>query len=122
MEIDLGEWQGLREEEIKSRNPEEFHAYWNEPSSFESIGGESFMDVKRRISEFLLELEQTKPTGNILVVTHGVVIKALYLLCRNESIEHIWKPPFIHGTSLTIIRVEAGIMELCLEACTNHCS
>ena len=122
MEIDLGEWQGLKEDEIKSRYPKESHAYWHEPAIYESLGGESFFDVKQRVAEFLEDLDKTKPTGNILVVTHGVVIKALYLLCRNESVENLWNPPFIHGTSLTIIHVENGELKLHMEACTAHCS
>ena len=122
MEIDLGEWQGLKEEEIKKRDPERFEAFWHNPALYESIDGESFSDVKERFSEFLLDLDKTKPTGNVLVVTHGVVIKALYLLCRNEPVEQLWDPPFIHGTSLTIIAVENGELKLHTEACTKHCS
>lgn len=122
MEIDLGEWQGLKEEEIKRRDPERFEAFWNNPSSYESADGESFYDVKKRVADFLLDLDKTNPTGNVLVVSHGVVIKALYLLCRNESVENLWNPPFIHGTSLTIIRVENGEFILQTEACTKHCS
>ncbi len=122
MEIDLGEWQGLKEDEIKSRYPEKAEAFWHIPSSYESVDGESFFDVKKRVAAFLEDLDKTKPTGNVLVVTHGIVIKALYLLCRNESVENLWKPPFIHGTSLTIIHVENGELKLHTEACTAHCS
>lgn len=122
LEMDLGEWQGLKEEEIKKQDPERFEAFWNNPTLYESIDGENFSDVKKRVAEFLLDLDKTKPTGNVLVVTHGVVVKALYLLCKNESVEHLWNPPFIHGTSLTIIRVENSKFTLQTEACTKHCS
>lgn len=122
MEIHLGAWQGKVEEDIQREYPEQFHAYWNEPASYVSVGGESFHDVKERIHKFLQELEKNTPNGNVLVVTHGVVIKALYLLCRNAPIEEIWAPPFIHGTSLTKIHMQDGRMELILEGCTAHCS
>ncbi|MEH7123269.1 histidine phosphatase family protein [Bacillus sp. JJ1773] len=121
MEIHLGDWQGKVEEDIEKEYPDHFHAYWNLPALYESVGGESFSDVKERILEFLLELENATPSGNVLVVTHGVVIKALYLLCRNAPIEEIWNPPFIHGTSLTTIKMQDGKMELILEGCTAHC-
>ncbi|MBS4192539.1 histidine phosphatase family protein [Bacillus sp. FJAT-49705] len=120
MEIDMGDWQGLREDEIEKLYLGQFHAFWNDPAAYKSVGGESFFDVKKRISEFLADLERTVPTGNVLVVTHGVVIKVLYLLCRNAPIEELWNPPFIHGTSLTIIQVQDGKMELLLEGCTEH--
>ncbi|MEH7344474.1 histidine phosphatase family protein [Bacillus sp. JJ1532] len=121
MEIHLGDWQGKVEADIEKEYPTHFHAYWNLPALYESVGGESFSDVKERILEFLLELEKATPSGNVLVVTHGVVIKALYLLCRNAPIEEIWNPPFIHGTSLTTIKMQDGKMELILEGCTAHC-
>ncbi|MBY0121182.1 histidine phosphatase family protein [Bacillus sp. S/N-304-OC-R1] len=122
MEIHLGAWQGKVEADIEREYPEQFHAYWNQPESYVGVGGETFLDVKKRIHKFLLELEKTTPNGNVLVVTHGVVIKALYLLCRNAPIEEIWAPPFIHGTCLTVINVQNGKMELLLEGCTAHCS
>ncbi|WP_066301731.1 histidine phosphatase family protein [Bacillus sp. FJAT-29937] len=121
MEIHLGDWQGKVEADIEKEYPDLFHAYWNLPALYESVGGESFSDVKERLLEFLLELEKATPSGNVLIVTHGVVIKALYLLCRNAPIEEIWNPPFIHGTSLTKIKMRDGKMELILEGCIAHC-
>lgn len=121
MEIHLGDWQGKVEEEIQREHPEQFHAYWNEPSTYVSSGGESFFEVKERITTFFKELSESTLDGNVLIITHGVVIKALYLLCRNASVERIWDPPFIHGTSLTVIHIDDGKMELALEGCIAHC-
>lgn len=121
MEIDLGDWQGKTETEIEKNYPEQFHAFWNEPAAYKSLDGESFLDVKKRLSEFLLDLKRTTPNGNVFVVTHGVVIKALYLLCRNTPVAEIWDPPFIHGTSLTLVRMQNEKMELLLEGCMAHC-
>ncbi|WP_226087678.1 histidine phosphatase family protein [Mesobacillus sp. S13] len=122
MEIHLGAWQGKTENEIKSLYPEEFEAYWNEPEDYESVGGESFLQVQQRLVEFLEDLEKNVRDGNVLIVTHGVVIKNLYLLCRNSSIKHLWEPPFIFGTSLTIVKLDVGKKELQLEACISHCT
>lgn len=121
-EINLGPWQGKTEEEIKTQFPEQFHFYWNEPQRFENILGENFLDVKNRIENFFNELKREQPTGNVLVITHGVVIKSLYLLCRGVGVEKIWDPPFIHGTSLTIIEIQDGIQKLVLEGCIDHCN
>ncbi|WP_404332767.1 histidine phosphatase family protein [Mesobacillus maritimus] len=121
-EIDLGAWQGKTEEEIKTQFPEQFHFYWNEPQRFENIHGENFLDVTKRIKDFFNELERKTPTGDVLVITHGVVIKSLYSLCRNAGVEKIWDPPFIHGTSMTIIEIQDGIQKLVLEGCIDHCN
>ncbi|MCM3584413.1 histidine phosphatase family protein [Mesobacillus maritimus] len=121
-EINLGPWQGKTEEEIKTQYPEQFHAYWNAPALFTNASGESFVDVKERVKDFFLELERNHSSGNILIVTHGVVLKTLYLLCRNAPIDEVWAPPYIHGTSLTVINLENGKQKLLLEGCTKHCN
>jgi broad specificity phosphatase PhoE len=122
MEIDLGHWQGKTDSEVKSLYPESYSAYWNEPEAYAGEGGETFLQVQERLMEFLVELEKKVKDGNVLIVTHGVVIKTLYLLCRNTSIKQLWDPPFIYGTSLTIITLEGGKKELMLDACISHCS
>lgn len=121
MEIDLGAWQGKTESEIKSLYPTQYDFYWNQPSMYENPDGERFIDVMNRVDSFLEELVETTPSGNMLVVTHGVVLKTLYLLCRNAPIDQLWEPPFIHGTSLTIVRLHNGEKELMLEGCMAHC-
>lgn len=121
LEIHLGAWQGKTEAELKELFPSQFHSYWNQPGSYENQEGERFIDVKKRVSEFLEDLERQFPSGNVLLITHGVVIKALYLICRDVPVEEIWNPPFIHGTSLTIIQLQGGRKELLLEGCIEHC-
>lgn len=121
MEISLGDWQGKTEDEIKALFPSQYDLYWNHPSKYENPEGERFIDVMDRVANFLEELVNTTPSGNVLVVTHGVVLKTLYLLCRNASIDQLWDPPFMHGTSLTIVKLHNGKKELVLEGCMAHC-
>jgi broad specificity phosphatase PhoE len=121
MEIHLGNWQGKTEDEIKEKHSDQFHLYYQQPELFENPEGENFFDVKNRAEAFLTQLEQETSSGNVLVVTHGVFLKTLYLLCRDSPVEHVWQRPFIHGTSLTIIGIENGRKELLLEGCIQHC-
>jgi len=121
-EINLGEWQGKTEDEIKAKFPQQFHFYWNQPANFQNEEGENFTDVKNRVADFFRELEAESPSGNILIVTHGVVIKSLYLICRKSPLEEVWNPPFIYGTSLTIIEIHDGVTKLLLEGCIDHCN
>ncbi|WP_258309736.1 hypothetical protein [Cytobacillus oceanisediminis] len=43
------------------------------------------------------------------------------MLCRNASVERIWDPPFIHGTSLTILRIHSDKKEFLVEGCMADC-
>ncbi|WP_210366680.1 histidine phosphatase family protein [Bacillus sp. REN3] len=120
MEIHLGPWQGMTESEIKEKFPEEFDLYWNQPDAYVTKLGETFADVKNRLALFLDDLEKNIPDGNVLIVTHGVVIKTLYLLCRGASIREIWNPPYIDGTSLTIVEISEDQRKLVAEASLEH--
>ncbi|WP_053363107.1 histidine phosphatase family protein [Bacillus sp. FJAT-27251] len=121
MEIHLGNWQGKTENEIKEQYPEEFYLYYHRPELFQNPEGESFFEVKKRAESFLHRLEQETSSGNILVVTHGVFLKAMFLICRDAPIERIWQPPYLHGTGLTIVEIASGEKKLLLEGCVEHC-
>nr|WP_071459746.1 histidine phosphatase family protein [Bacillus mediterraneensis] len=120
MEIDLRDWQGMTDEEVRECYPSFHHHYYNQPELYDGGSGESFLDVMARLDAFLNELSHSSYTGNVLIITHGIVIKTLYLLCRNLPVDRIWDPPFIHGTSLTIMELDKGKRELVLEGCMAH--
>ena len=58
---------------------------------------------------------------NILIVSHAVTIKTIYALINNYKIEEFWTPPYIDGTSLTVIELDEKEMKIILEADTSHC-
>lgn len=119
MEIDLGEWEGRTVDEIQQSEPELYHLYQEEPSQFKGTG-ETFVDVKNRLEEVLAELEEAYPSGQLLIVTHGVVIKVLQTIFKERSLDLVWESPFIEGTSLTIAKIEDGKRELILEGDVSH--
>lgn len=119
-EIYLGEWQGKTFEEIKEIDADLFDDYWNRPALYRSKTGENFQDVKNRVAEFLEDAEMRYTGQTILIVTHSVVIKTLLMICKNNPIEEIWAPPFIEGTSLTILQIKNGTKKLLLEGDLSH--
>jgi broad specificity phosphatase PhoE len=120
MEIHLGQWQGKTGDEIKMLFPEQYGYYWNEPAKFENPEGETFPDVKTRLAGFLQELGDSRSTGKILIVTHAVVIKTAVMLANKVTVNEIWEPPFIHGTSLTHMTYRDGVLELVLAGDLSH--
>lgn len=121
-EINLGNWQGMTHEEIKAADPYRYDCYFHHPDLYkqDKMGGENFSDVKTRLEEFLGNLEETYQAGNVLIVTHGVVIKVLQMICKNKSVGDIWEPPIIEGTSLTIVKVEKGKRKIIIEGDISH--
>ncbi|MEQ2528698.1 histidine phosphatase family protein [Robertmurraya yapensis] len=119
MEIDLGEWEGRTVDEIQQSEPELYHLYQDNPSQFKGTG-ETFADVKNRLEAVLAELVEAYPSGNLLIITHGVVIKVLQAIFKTRSLDLVWEPPYIEGTSLTIAKIEDGKRELLLEGDIAH--
>lgn len=119
-EINLGEWEGQTQEDLIDMYPEEYYAFWNTPHLYTTNSGESFEQLQERVLRFLHRILSKHKDGNVLIVTHTVLIKALLLHCKNLSIEELWAPPYIHDTSLSLIEVEDGEMTIKLEGDISH--
>lgn len=120
MEIQLGNWQGKTLDEIQAMDPERYDCYRYHPRLFKIDEGEAFHDVKVRLEGFLQSIEDTYQSGNLLIVTHGVVIKTLQMICKNKLFDQFWEEPDIEGTSLSIVNVEDGKKEFLLEGDISH--
>ncbi|WP_353477936.1 bifunctional histidine phosphatase family protein/GNAT family N-acetyltransferase [Halobacillus sp. ACCC02827] len=118
-EIHLGEWEGRTQEEIKTDFPESFDMFWNAPHRYLPHGGETFEAFRSRIDAFLDSLAYHS-NQNVLIVAHAVVIKCMMLILNGKPLASLWDPPFIHGTSVTVVRLEDGQCEVLLEGDTSH--
>jgi broad specificity phosphatase PhoE len=74
-EIYLGDWEGLRTEELAQRFPEAW-ARWTEEPDWDLVpGGEGSALFEERVSAALDAIFERHPHGDVLVVTHGGVIQ-----------------------------------------------
>jgi broad specificity phosphatase PhoE len=72
-ECDVGRWEGLDWQTIRSRDADAYRRYTHNPAEFGYPGGESFTDVYRRVSACLEEVLRAHAGQAILVVGHHVV-------------------------------------------------
>jgi broad specificity phosphatase PhoE len=84
-EIAYGQWEGKTPEEVNRRFHDEYVSWladagWNAPT-----GGERGVDVARRSSGVLEEIERTHPSGNVLVVSHKATTRIM--LCSLLGID-----------------------------------
>jgi broad specificity phosphatase PhoE len=89
-EIDFGEWEGLTAEEIAARDPEPYAGWMLDKAEFAYPGGESTRDFRARVVRALHELLTTAPDGDLLLVVHKGVIRAVLteLLQPDDSPRH----------------------------------
>ncbi len=78
-EMDVGEWENLTFDEIRSRYPEDYAARGEHPGTIPPTGGENFSDAGARLLDCLERIMARTP-GDAAVVTHSGVIRGA--LCR----------------------------------------
>ena len=108
-EIYLGEWEGLRTDEIADRFPEAWASWVEEPDWDCVPGGEGAAAFDARVGSALEQMLGRHPHGDILVVTHGGVIQmALHRIVGRPSRGLF---PFkIQNASISVIEKRDGRM------------
>ncbi len=81
-EINLGEWDGLAQEEVRRNFPVEYEKRGLNPAGFRPENGESFFDVSCRAVPAFEKIIRSTAEGNILIVGHAGVNRVIlsYLL------------------------------------------
>lgn len=119
-EIHLGELEGLTQEEIVEIYPDFQSHFWQNPHEYKAQSGEDFYNVRERVEKALERIISENPEGNVLIVTHGVVLKTFHSYFKNLPMARLWDPPFIYDTSLTIIEVENNKFKVIVEGDISH--
>ena len=88
-EMSFGQWEGLSWAEITEKYPAEFKA-WNDDRTVTIPGGESYINLTRRI---IPELRRAceKSDGDFAIVAHGAVIMAMHVIYEGIEFESIDK-------------------------------
>ena len=119
IEIQLGEWQGLHEDEIKRSWPELWNQSQIDPSELALPGGESFGQVAVRAVRAFEMILGASSGGQTLIVTHDIIVRILvaHVLGVPNS---IYRRLDISNASLSIIRDMDGKRTLVTLNDTSH--
>ncbi len=119
-ELGFGSWEGMEIDEVKRLYPEEYDTHLNDPGAYiSSNGGESFQVLFDRVKEFIDEIKELD-AKNILLVTHGVTVKALLMILKGLNIDEFSKLPVFTGTALNVCEYDGEKFEFLLEGDTSH--
>lgn len=88
-DLDFGEWQSLSEQVVRQRYPTLLDEWHNSPHKIKMPGGESLEDVRRRAVEVVSNI-LPEYHGNVLLVSHRVVIKVLVCSLLGLDNSHFW--------------------------------
>ncbi len=84
-EIAYGQWEGKTPEEVNRDFHDDYVRWLADPGWNAPTGGEKGIDIARRASEVLEEIEQKYDRGNVLLITHKATIRIM--LCSLLGID-----------------------------------
>ena len=105
-EMSFGAWEGCLRTDVASRFPDLYGVWWKTPQLARLPEAEMLDDVTRRVHEALDGLRARHDGQQVILVTHGVVIRLLVLAALGLGPERLW----------SLEASPAGITELEFEA------
>ncbi len=105
-EMDLGVWVGHTTAEIAERYPAEWKAFRSTTLECRATGGESRRELLERVSNFFHAAAARHPGQNVLVVTHGGVLRAFFLMLMGGSLNERALLPSTGNTGITTVRYD----------------
>ncbi|MCI1944458.1 alpha-ribazole phosphatase [Clostridium luticellarii] len=103
-EMDFGSFEGKNYRDIKKLYPKEWEVWCSDWKNQSPPGGESYIQFYSRIHGFMddiLKLDRE----NILIVTHGGVVRSVYCYILNGNLDFFWKFASKNG-DVTLIKYE----------------
>lgn len=78
-ELNIGEWEGLTWQEIRSTWPDGWQARLNDLVNYRVPGGENLLDVETRVMPVINDIVERHKDQEVLVVGHGGVNRIILL-------------------------------------------
>lgn len=104
-EVDLGAWQGLDDDEVAIRFPDEWEA-WTSGRDIKRGGGESYAEVKIRVAGALERLIDKHHGQVIGAVSHGAAIKVFVAHVLGLPLERLRFFMAATNTALNLIEID----------------
>ncbi len=105
-ELAYGAWEGLTQADVAATSPDALRRWKRHPHRMQFPGGESLIDVRRRVDAFLSEASES--LSPVVAVTHGAVMRVAILACsgrplasyRDVRVPNASVTMFVPGTNL----------------------
>lgn len=102
-ELDMGKFTGMGYDEIYKSHGNVFLKFYNEELEIAHNGVETFVQVKKRVTDMVSDAARLHPDQNVVLVTHMDPIKAMLSIAWNLSPEILFGLVIANG-SLNVFR------------------
>ncbi|MEN8907114.1 MAG: histidine phosphatase family protein [Clostridiales bacterium] len=119
-EINGGDWEGQRWDELSYKWPKEYDTWENKPHIHQMPNGESMNEFYSRIKSVIDDLVTNNKGENICVFTHGTVIKALMCYFYGYSLEKMIIVRWFDNTAISIVDFSDNGIKVIVEGNDDH--
>jgi broad specificity phosphatase PhoE len=103
-EINIPHWDGRTKEEIRAAFGDEYPTWLRNPAQFALPGCETLAEVRDRGIQALERFVNDEPVGNLLLVSHLIVLRCLVLSCRNMTLQEFRTIRIDNGSVVRLMR------------------
>lgn len=90
-ERNFGLWEGMSFDEIREKYPREFDAWAGNPLKFSPMGGETTLEMQKRVINALDEIIRNHNGEHIAIVSHGGVNRIILCHILDIPLENIFR-------------------------------
>ncbi|MDU1909974.1 histidine phosphatase family protein [Fusobacterium sp.] len=122
-EISMGDIEGVPRSEFEEKYPKEFYNFFNNPVDYDPkiYHGENYYEVIERVKKGLDKLlSYLNNNDKVVVVTHGVTLKALFHIITKEKMDELGAAKVPQNTSVSIVKYENGKFNIEVFSDTSH--
>lgn len=122
-EISMGDIEGVPRSEFEEKYPKEFYDFFNNPVDYDPkvYHGENYYQVIERVKKGLDKLlSYLNDNDRVVVVTHGVTLKALFHIITKERMDELGAAKVPQNTSVSIVKYENGKFNIEVFSNTSH--
>lgn len=100
IELNFGEWEGRQWTDIEKTD--QAKTWFTDWVNFPTPNGESYLQLANRVQEFIVYLQKSNFKDNVLIVTHGGVIRAISALIKSIELNKAFDLQVEYGQILEL--------------------
>ena len=108
IDVDYGEWQGLSTMEVMDRYNGLYSRWIKDPAGVTFPGGDSFEQVRQRVSRAVDVLIREHPKESVVLVAHKVICQLMVLDLLALDSSHFWQVTQDVG-AMNLFEVRGGV-------------
>lgn len=121
-EIHGGKWEGLTWEQIGQRYAEELYTWRHVPEQHQCPGGESFAQVRERMSDAVLNIVKNHPGQSVAIASHGAALRCYLSALQGYPLDRLYESGVLmDNTAVSKVQFHSdGSHHICYLADNSH--